>query len=487
MARKNDAGIFQLEGGGWGYRIKRTINGRKIDTTCRTDETGKPFSTKTAAVDARETRVSELKKSPVESPWKDKLLREIYDVYSQSAGAKSKAFSTIRKQDSIWKNHVEHVFGDKLVSEISLADLENYLQLLYTYGDDYNQEEGGYAYKYVEGFLRFFYLVFGEAYRRDAIDPIRYQKMFLDKGTRLSMPKMTQHDAENADRVRVFNTNELKRINRIMKGGNAYTAFMLGYYLGCRVSECYGLMWSDIDWENGTITIRRQMLYQNNTFCLCPVKTLKAVRTIDMGNELQDYLHDFWISQRENKEQMGDGWKAWEVVLDKTDPRKAERIVGGDFINRTERGELCTINSLKFWAKKIKDEEFIDFQYHSLRRTHATMMANLNTPALELMNRLGHKKYETTMRYYLDENNLAREKLKEKLNSLDFNPRTDIYKSLEDFALAEEVPTAEQVEEILRGRRSRVGIKRPKRSDGTDSIPDHIKNAPFDIDDVEFL
>jgi len=31
-------------------------------------------------------------------------------------------------------------------------------------------------------------------------------------------------------------------------------------------------------------------------------------------------------------------------------------------------------------------------------------MVNLNTPVHELMLRLGHKKFETTLKYYTDEN-----------------------------------------------------------------------------------
>ena len=75
---------------------------------------------------------------------------------------------------------------------------------------------------------------------------------------------------------------------------------------------------------------------------------------------------------------------------------------------------------MKYWRKVIKQELRLDFKYHSLRKTHATMMANLNTPVQELMLRLGHKKYSTTMEYYINQNNLAKDRLKANLTLLDY-------------------------------------------------------------------
>lgn len=487
-SNKNEAGLYQLDNGNWKYRIKMKINGKVKDVSSIQDELGKPYTTKKAARAAREEKLAELKAPPIEKIYKDRTIGEIYAIYCSSSGAQSKAKSTLRKQNSLWDNHVKQVFEDKKISEITLSDLQDYLQQLYDKGDEYNGFKEGYAYGYVLGFLRFFYLLFGEAYRRDSIDHIRYQKMFTVKDTRLSMPNKRQIDVENDKIVKVYDAGELKRINNVLKNGNGYTAFLLGYYLGVRISECFGLMWDDIDWDAGTIVVKRQMIFQDNIFCLCPVKTIASSRVVDMGPDLQNYLHDFWLKQEENKRKMGDGWKAWETVIDRVNPKDVHKLVGGNFINRTTKGELCTINSFKFWTKKVKALEKIDFQYHTLRKTHATMMANLNTPALELMKRLGHKKYETTMKYYLDENSLAKVLLKANLQKLDFNPMTDGFNSLTDFAEKGIVPTHEEMEEMgafydKHGTGPKPK-KFPKRADGTTGVSDEIRNAPLSIDDI---
>lgn len=452
MAKNGDTGLFQLNNGNWAYRIIIERKGqKKTDTTCRQDEQGNPFKTKKQAKEARENKLFELKQ-PKEPVIKDVKLSEVYNKYIKE-GTRGKAPATIKKQSSMWEKHVEKNFGDRYMSQITLSDLQNYLQKLYSHGDDLDTHDGGYTYAYVEGFLKFFYLLFGEAYRAEFIDPLRYTRMFIDKGSRLTMPPMTQEDAINEDNVQVFTERELRKINHVMERGNCHTAFMLGYHLGLRIGECFALMWKDINWEAGTITINKQMQYEDGCFCLGPVKTLRSVRTIEMGKALNNYLCNAFVKQSNQRLALKDGYRDTELVLDKTKSGKIVKIFGGDFINRKENGKLLNINSIKYWSRTIKEETEIDFHYHSLRKTHATMMANLNTPVLELMNRLGHKKYETTMAYYINSNQLSKDTLKENLDRLDF-----IREDMHSYdVLLELLDVFDEQEEVLRQTPQWVG------------------------------
>ena len=78
-----------------------------------------------------------------------------------------------------------------------------------------------------------------------------------------------------------------------------------------------------------------------------------------------------------------------------------EVIQGGDFINRKRNGELLTNNSMKYYSKKIKNELQINFKFHYLRHTYATLCAYNNVNLQILMNQMGHKKIDTTRKYYL--------------------------------------------------------------------------------------
>lgn len=379
MAKASDVGLYQLENGLWEYRIVINRKDLKVDTTCRQDDAGNPFKTKKQAKEARELKIVGLKTNPQPSKIKDVKLVNVYEKY-MNTGAKSKASTTITKQKSMWDNHIAKNFGNKFLSEITLEELNNYLETLYLYGDGIATYKGGYSYAYVEGFLKFFYLLFGRAYNDDLIDTARYTKMFLDKGSHLSMPKKTQSDAlKEEEDAKAYTMEEIAKIEAIFARGNCYTAFMLGFYLGLRISEVFATRYSDIiDWTNGIIRISCQQGCDEGIFHLGPVKTLKSVRTIDIPKVLLLHLDDKYSDYMEARDTVA--YRNTEVLLDKTQKGVVTKIIGGDFVNRKENGELLTINSIKYWSNAIKKETGIDFRFHGLRKTHATMLANLNTP-----------------------------------------------------------------------------------------------------------
>ena len=83
-------------------------------------------------------------------------LQSIYDAHMVSIEAKQKAPATIRMQESMRKNHVQPAFGDKEIDSFKITDLNDFLYDLYS--------KQGKSYAYTEGFLKFFYLLFGYAY-----------------------------------------------------------------------------------------------------------------------------------------------------------------------------------------------------------------------------------------------------------------------------------------------------------------------------------
>ena len=407
---KKYTGVTPLNKGktAWQYRIKITLpNGDKIDTTGRRDAQGKPFLTAEAAYTAKLDHENRLRTNLDKKPTRTSKtsLKAIYEHYMASGEALSKAPATIAKQNSMWKNHISKKFGDKELKNITLADLQNYLHELYNIGDEYNDFKGGYEYAYVEGFLRFFYLLFGYAYRLDKIEYERYIKMFVDRGTRLTMPEMTQADFEESEGpIETYTDYQIYQMEELFKSedGNLLTAFYLGLYCGLRISEVFAVRWRSIDWVNSTITINRQMHYEGGMLKLCPVKTLTSVRTVYMPKVMHNYLYDLYTAQSEQKKTMGRAYRNTERVFD---TMLNTEITEGDFINRKSNGEILTVNSMKYWSKKIKAELGIDFKFHKLRHTYASNCAANNMNLQMLMEMMGHKKLETTKQYYISTNN----------------------------------------------------------------------------------
>ena len=110
----------------------------------------------------------------------------------------------------------------------------------------------------------------------------------------------------------VYSREQVEALDSYFKGTNAETAYLLGRYCGLRINECYGLKWGNIDLERGTITIDRQMQYQEGLIKLVSLKTRNARRTVYMAPQLKEYLlslvqersaaADLYAAQREQNQ-----------------------------------------------------------------------------------------------------------------------------------------------------------------------------------------
>ncbi len=193
--------VYQLKNGNWAYQIYMTLeDGTKIDTTARRASDGSGFSTKTQTKHAREQRLVELPKSNGKEPSKKKELKlsDIWKAYIDSYSS-NKATATVKKYNSLWKNHVKQRLGNKYINNITVDDMYTFLVDLY--------ENKGYSFKYVESFLKLFYQLFGIACNMKALDQDRYIRMFVTKGTKLKMPKISQEDETKYLEVKIFPLN----------------------------------------------------------------------------------------------------------------------------------------------------------------------------------------------------------------------------------------------------------------------------------------
>ena len=408
----------------WQYRIKvKNADGKIVDTKVRKGLDGLPFLTARAAHEARREheeriRTTSSHNEPESLPEPPRpTLREVYDHYLSTEG-KTKAPATIRKQDSMWRIHVEPVFGNRAVSDINIIELDVFLFEIYK----------EHSYKYTEGFLKFFYLLFGHADRLGYLDFEFYRRSFIDRHSRLKMPQMTDEDyAEEEKGAVCYTDEELKIIEKTIgaEDCNLRMAYLLGLHCGLRIGETFGLRWRDIDFDKNEITIRRQMQYaEDGTFHLCGVKTLKSNRTIPITQFLHDELWFVFSSQVHYKNKLKDGYRDYERIYDEIEKRWLEDDER-DFVNRKPNGELLTINSVKYWTKQINEDlkEHYDlvqmvkqtanagikydvdrktFKYHCLRHTMATRAAQRNMNVYLLMDILGHKKIDTTLKYYIN-------------------------------------------------------------------------------------
>ena len=403
MAKQNDVGVFQLDNGKWAFRYTFTKNGKRSSRRSCKDEFGNPLNTKRAAIKARKSAVeAETLNQPLK-PIIHKTVAEVFKEYREK-GCSGKAYQTIKKQDSLWKNHIRDKFGKKYVDSITVAEVNDYLTQLY-YVD-------GYAYKYTESFLKMFYLIFGQAYSRNYLSIDTYSKLCINKDTKIKMPNLkTDEDTE----IVTFNREEIALLDEYFKGTNAETAYLLGKYCGLRISECYGLKWENVNFRDNSISIDRQMQYQNGLIKLVSLKTRNAKRTVYMNKELKNHLKKKWQQAKLDAITFAAVREQKQRFIDDLDDSK---ISSTELVNCLPNGTIQTVNSFKYPSREIKSKLGIQFKYHYLRHTFGTRMAEMNTPQHLLCSIMGHGNIHVTQQYYIAVSKRGIEILQNNLNQL---------------------------------------------------------------------
>lgn len=389
MPEQQMTGVYQLENGYWGYRFVVTVNGKKKAQKRVKDEFGKSYKTQKQAAKARGIALAQEQAKgllPQQKQVVRKTVEEIFTEYCEK-GRSGKAYATIKKQDSLWNNHLRERFGKRYIDEITVTEIQDYLEELY-----YVE---GRAYTYTESFLKMFYLIFRQAYSRNYMDVDSYNKLCTNKDTKIHMPKLKIDD--DLDIV-AFDCKELEQLDNYFKGTNAETAYMLGKYCGLRINECYGLKWSNVDIKNGIITIDRQMQYQDGLIKLVSLKTRNARRKIYMCSKLKDYFKNLKRQQEKDKKEL-----ALQRQQNQTNIQdlNGEMISSLELVNSLPNGKIQTVNSMKYHSRTLQRGHNLMFKYHYLRHTYGTNLAALNTPEYLLCNQMGHSNSQVTHKYYV--------------------------------------------------------------------------------------
>ena len=401
---KKDVGVFQMDNGNWAYRFKMVVDGKEINRRKSTDANGNKLRNKTEAIKARAAAMVEARtERKRQIKISRRTVKEVFEEY-QEKGRTGKMYNTNLKQDSLWKNHLCNRWGTRFVDDIAVAEVNDYLAELYY--------ENEYAFRYVESFLKMFYLIFGQAYSRNYLDVDNYNKLCVNKDTKIHMPKLKADDDTD---IIAFNRQELILLDDYFKGTNAETAYLLGRYCGLRINETYGLKWENVDLEKGTIFIDRQQQYQNGYLKMVLPKTRNARRTIYLCDKIKNHLE-------QKKEQME--LDAIRLAAVRRQKQRMLEDLDGSLISSTALvnclpdGTIQTVNSMKFHSKTIKAQLNIDFKYHHLRHTYGTLMAEMNTPTHLLCNQMGHGNIHVTQLYYLATSETGIEILQKNLNQL---------------------------------------------------------------------
>ena len=221
----------------------------------------------------------------------------------------------------------------------------------------------------------------------------------------VEMPKITGRMKAN-HRVVVAQSDWERIIEHFHFGDKYHIPLMIGFHTGLRRSEVLGLTWDDIDLENGIISVKRQQTkYKDEKalWCFAPTKSKSSVRPVKIGDTLLNTLRRENIRQKENRLKYGEYYTKYSLKLIKDDIYELIPDHNGKIepVCVWDCGKIMTRDTFNYCPRYIRNKLGITIDFHSLRHSHATILAESGVNPKNLQARLGHAHIQTTLQTYI--------------------------------------------------------------------------------------
>ena len=272
---------------------------------------------------------------------------------------------TMRTKKYIVELKILPYFGNKRVNDITAADIRQWQNELI---------KMGYSPTYLKTINNQLSAIFNYA--------VRYYDLKSNpcaKAGSMGKSKAEEMDFWTGEEFRKF-------IDSVMNKRLSYMAFMTLYWTGMRMGELLALNPKDVDLEKRTISITKSYQRLGKKDVITPPKTPKSKRVVTIPEFLAADIKDYMDSLYELQEN------------DRLFP-----ITKYYLEHEMQRG--------------IKESGVKRIRVHDLRHSHASMLIELGFSPLEIANRLGHEKVETTLNTYAHLYPNKQTKLAERLDS----------------------------------------------------------------------
>ncbi len=168
-----------------------------------------------------------------------------------------------------------------------------------------------------------------------------------------------------------------------------YVLFMLLAYTGMRIGELMGLQWQDIDFVQQEISINRTVYIKERVaeYLLLTPKTRNSKRRISITDDIVALLKKHRTKQLKERMAASGRWHDGGFV----------------FTSLTFPGYPLPKQTIQYRMKKILQRAHLNpsITPHSLRHTHASLLAEAGVTLEAIMERLGHANDDVTRRIYL--------------------------------------------------------------------------------------
>ena len=187
-----------------------------------------------------------------------------------------------------------------------------------------------------------------------------------------------------------------------------------------RASECTGLVWDDIDFENNCIHVDHALIYRsihgNEKWYISTLKTRNSVRTIPMISPVAQQLtllYEKHIGKHAKPGPTLDGYHDFVFL------NRFGQLINAHGIDRAIERIRTSYNDVESTRAKEcnrKPELLPHFTAHCLRHTFCTRLCECEKDLAVIQHLMGHSDIETTLTVY---DHVSPNRLRKAMNSLD--------------------------------------------------------------------
>lgn len=182
-----------------------------------------------------------------------------------------------------------------------------------------------------------------------------------------------------------FTPDETSVFLEAAKVDRLYAAFVLAIETGMRPEEYLGLQWKDVDFVNGTLSVRRALiLLKGGGFVFTEPKTKQSRRSLPMSKALISALKEHRRVQLQARMRLGQAYKDNDLVF---------AIELGTPINYRNFDQ-------RHFKKIIRSEGLRQIRLYDLRHTTATLLLSKGVNPKIVSERLGHAAIVLTLDTY---------------------------------------------------------------------------------------
>lgn len=167
--------------------------------------------------------------------------------------------------------------------------------------------------------------------------------------------------------------------------------FKLAIYAGLRKGELLALEWSDIDFDNDTISVTKAVTVVNGEqVTKCP-NTKTSRRVVSIPHFLTQRLRALKVERIRYRLSLGDYWQGAEWVFIQEN---------GKQMNYSTPYMAFHDTLIRYNAGKAEGDQLPLIPFHGLRHTSATLLIASKQDVRTVSSRLGHAQASTTMNIY---------------------------------------------------------------------------------------